>query len=170
MQLQDDGCRPNGLAADKDCQLATRHNRDPHPARFRGDDLMTDNPRRRLADHISGSPTFIGAGSALTGNLECGGDLVVAGSVNGDSTVRGSFTLSEGGRWEGRISAANAVVSGVIEGTLAVAEKLEIRETARLRGAVSARTIAVARGAVIEGDMAVTSGAPVVHYEEKRKG
>jgi cytoskeletal protein CcmA (bactofilin family) len=131
---------------------------------------MTDNPRRRLADHVSGSPTFIGAGSALTGNLECGGDLVVAGAVTGDSSVRGSFTLSEGGRWEGRISAANAVIAGVVEGTLSVAEKLEIRATARLRGAVSARTIAVARGAVIEGEMAVTSGTPVVHYEEKRKG
>ena len=130
---------------------------------------MTDTPRRRLADHVSSSPTFIGAGSALTGNLECGGDLVVAGSVNGDSTVRGSFTLSEGAQWEGRISAANAVISGELEGTLVVAEKLEIRATARLRGAVSARSIAVARGAVIEGDMAVTSGQPVVHYEEKRK-
>jgi cytoskeletal protein CcmA (bactofilin family) len=56
-----------------------------------------------------------------------------------------------------------------VEGTLVVAEKLEIRATARLRGALSARSIAVARGAVIEGEMAVTSGAPVVHYEEKRK-
>lgn len=130
---------------------------------------MTDNPRRRLADHVSSSPTFIGAGSALTGNLECGGDLVVAGSVKGDSTVRGSFTLSEGGHWEGRIEAANAVVSGEVQGTLIVADKLEIRASARLRGALSARSIAVARGAVIEGDMAVTSGAPVVHYEEKRK-
>ena len=131
--------------------------------------LMTDTPRRRLADHVSSSPTFIGAGSALTGNLQCGGDLVVAGSVNGDSTVRGSFTLSEGGRWEGRISAANAVIAGEVEGTLNVADKLEIRATARLRGALSARSIAVARGAVIEGEMAVTSGAAVVHYEEKRK-
>ncbi|HTJ19635.1 MAG TPA: polymer-forming cytoskeletal protein [Steroidobacteraceae bacterium] len=131
--------------------------------------LMTDTPRRRLADHVSSSPTFIGAGSALTGDLQCGGDLVVAGSVHGDSTVRGSFTLSEGGRWEGRISAANAVVAGEVEGTLNVADKLEIRATARLRGALSARSIAVARGAVIEGEMAVTSGAAVVHYEEKRK-
>ena len=84
--------------------------------------------------------------------------------------MRGSFTLSEGGRWEGRIQAANAVIAGEVQGTLVVAEKLEIRDTARMRGAVSARSIAVARGAVIEGDMAVTSGAPVVHYEEKRKG
>jgi cytoskeletal protein CcmA (bactofilin family) len=131
---------------------------------------MTDTPRRRLADHVSGSPTFIGAGSVLTGNLDCGGDLVVAGAVNGDSRIRGSFTLSEGGRWEGNIQAANAVVAGEVHGSLAVSEKLEIRSTARLRGALSARTIAVARGAVIDGEMAVTSGAPVVHYEEKRKG
>src|SRR5262245_46096825 len=130
---------------------------------------MTDNPRRRLTDRVSSSPTFIGASSALTGNLECGGDLVVAGSVNGDSSERGSVTLSEGGRREGRIQAANAVVAGEVEGPLQVAEKLEIRATARLRGALSARSIAVARGAVIEGEMAVTSGAPVVHYEEKRK-
>ena len=26
----------------------------------------------------------------------------------------------------------------------------------------------VAKGAIIEGDMAVTSGSPVVHFEEKR--
>src|ERR1700754_600341 len=130
---------------------------------------MTDTPRRRLADHVSGSPTFIGGGSALTGNLECGGDLVVAGSVHGDSTVCGSFTLSEGGRWEGRIHAANAVVAGEVQGTLMIDEKLEIRASARVRGALSARSIAVARGAVIEADMAVTSSAPVVHYEEKRK-
>ena len=130
---------------------------------------MTDTPRRRLADHVSSSPTFIGAGSALTGNLQCGGDLVVAGSVNGDSTVRGSFTLSEGGRWEGRIACANAVIAGEVEGTLSVTDKLEIRASARLRGALSARSIAVARGAVTEGEMAVTSGQPVVHYEEKRK-
>lgn len=129
---------------------------------------MPDSPHRRLVDRISSSPTFVGAGSALTGNLECGGDLVVAGSVNGDSNVRGSFTLSEGGRWEGSIRAANAVIAGEVHGTLAVTEKLEIRSTARLRGALSARTIAVARGAVIDGEMAVTSGAPVVHYEEKR--
>ena len=50
-----------------------------------------------------------------------------------------------------------------------VSEKLEIRKTARIRGSVRARTIAVAQGAVIDGDMAVTSGAPVVHFEEKRK-
>ena len=131
---------------------------------------MTDTPRRRLADRVSSSPTFVGVGSKVTGDLECAGDLVVGGFVHGDGSVRGAFTLSEGARWEGRVQATNAVVAGEVQGAVCVAEKLEIRNTARIRGSVSGRSIAIAQGAVIEGEMAVTSGAPVVHYDEKRKG
>lgn len=130
---------------------------------------MTDTPRRRVTDRISSSPTFIGVGTKLTGNLVCEGDLIVGGSVAGDSIVRGSFTLSEGGRWEGRLQVKNAVIAGEWHGEIEATEKLEIRKSARIRGAVTARSIAVARGAVIDGEMAVTSGAPVVHYDEKRQ-
>jgi cytoskeletal protein CcmA (bactofilin family) len=130
---------------------------------------MSETPRRRLADRTSVSPTFIGGGSTLTGNLACEGDLVVGGQVNGDGAVRGAFTLSEDGHWEGKIQATNAVIAGQVMGTVQVSEKLEIRKTARIRGIVIARTIAIAQGAVVDGEMSVTSGAPVVSYEEKRK-
>lgn len=129
---------------------------------------MAEEPRRRLADRVSTSPTFIGAGTTLSGDLDCNGDLVVAGSVRGDSRVRGTFTLAEGGRWEGGIEAVSGVIAGEIEGGIIASEKLEIRKTARIRGVVRARSIAVAQGAVIDGEMAVTSRAPVVHFEEKR--
>jgi cytoskeletal protein CcmA (bactofilin family) len=130
---------------------------------------MSDE-RRRVSDRTSSSPTFVGAGSKLTGNLECEGDLVVGGAVRGDSIVRGLFTLSEGGRWEGTIQATNAVVAGEIEGAVSANEKLEVRKSARIRGTVSARTIAISKGAVIDGEVSVVSGTPVVHYDEKRKG
>ena len=126
-------------------------------------------PRRRATDRQANSPTLVGAGSRFVGDLECGGDLVVGGHMRGDGAVRGALTLSEGGQWEGQIQASSAMIAGEIEGSIAVSEKLEIRKTARIRGAVRARTIAVAQGAVIDGDMSVTSGAPVVHFEEKRK-
>ena len=131
---------------------------------------MAETPRRRLADRVSSSPTFVGAGSKFTGNLECDSDLVVGGAVFGDGVVRSAFTLSDGGRWEGRIQSTNAVIAGEVQGSVVVSEKLEIRATARIHGSVQARVIAIARGAVIDGDMAVTSGAPVVHYDEKRNG
>lgn len=129
---------------------------------------MAEAPRRRLADRVSTTPTFIGSGSRFTGDLECDSDLMVGGSVVGDGDVRGALTLSDGGRWEGEIRAGNAVIAGEIEGSVTIAEKLELRATARIKGSLKARTIAVAKGAIIEGDMAVTSGSPVVHFEEKR--
>jgi len=129
---------------------------------------MSDTPRRRLTDKANGSPTFIGAGSIMTGDLQCQGDLVVAGNVTGDCICRGSFTLADGASWDGRLQANNAVIAGQVQGSLMIAEKIEIRKSARIRGSVSARSIAVAQGALIEGDLAVTSGAAVVRYEEKR--
>lgn len=131
---------------------------------------MADTPRRRLADRVSSSPTFIGSGSKFTGDLECASDLVVGGNVQGDGAVGGALTLSEGGSWIGEVRAGNAVIAGDVEGSVTVAEKLELRATARVRGSLKARSIAVAKGAIIEGDMAVTSGKPVVHFEEKRGG
>jgi len=130
---------------------------------------MADTPRRRLADRVSSSPTFIGSGSKFTGDLECQSDLVVGGSVVGDGEVHGALTLSEGGTWEGEIRAGNAVIAGQVAGSVTVGEKLELRSTARIRGSLKARSIAVAKGAIIEGDMAVTSGKAVVHFEEKRE-
>lgn len=129
---------------------------------------MTETPRRRLTDKVSGSPTFIGAGAIMSGDLQCQGDLVVAGDVTGDCIVRGSFTLADGASWDGRLQADHAIIAGKVTGSLMIAEKIEIRKSARIRGSVSARSIAVAQGAVIEGDLAVTSGASVVRYEEKR--
>lgn len=129
---------------------------------------MADAPRRRLADKVSASPTFVGAGTSLTGELQCEGDLVVAGLVNARATVRGAFTLAEGGEWTGGVRAANAVVAGNVDGALLINEKLEIRKSARIRGTVQAKSIAIAQGALIEGEMSVTSGEPVVMFEEQR--
>jgi cytoskeletal protein CcmA (bactofilin family) len=125
-------------------------------------------PRRRTSDKTSSTPTFIGVGTELEGLLKCGGDLVVGGHVKANCSIAGAFTLSEGASWEGQLHAANAVIAGEVFGEIVIAEKLEIRKTARIRGSVSARSIAVAQGALIDGAMAVTSGAPVVTYEEKR--
>lgn len=131
---------------------------------------MSDTPRRRISDKASSTPTFVGVGTELVGTLRCHGDLVVGGQAQADCIVGGAFTLSEGGAWEGRLQAANAVIAGHVVGDILVTEKLEIRKTARIRGSVTARSIAVAQGALIDGAISVTSGSPVVTFEEKREG
>jgi hypothetical protein len=37
-----------------------------------------------------------------------------------------------------------------------------------IRGRVSARTVAIAKGAIVDGEIEVTSGTPVMQFEEKR--
>jgi cytoskeletal protein CcmA (bactofilin family) len=131
---------------------------------------MADTPHRRITDRAGSSPTLIGTGSTFTGNLDCGGDLVVSGNFVGDTRVAGSLTLADTGHWQGSVVASAAVVAGEIRGDLTITDKLEIRKTARIRGTIRARTIAIATGAVIDGDMSVTSNIPVVHFDEKRNG
>jgi cytoskeletal protein CcmA (bactofilin family) len=129
---------------------------------------MSTPPRRRIVDAISPSPTFIGAGTTLVGDLRCEGDLAVAGDVTGDAQLQGSFTLSQGAQWLGNVAARNAVLAGDVQGSVDCVDKLEIRQSARVHGAVRARSIAIAEGAVIDGEMSVTSSAPIVRYQEKR--
>lgn len=126
-------------------------------------------PARRFMDRHAGGPTLIGDGSEVRGDLICKGDLAVSGSVLGDGDVQGSVTLADNAYWQGGMRAANAVLAGRVEGHVFIQEKLEIRKTARINGSVSAKIIAIAEGAVIEGDIQVLGNTPVVRFQEKRE-
>lgn len=130
---------------------------------------MAEEPRRRLLDSVSGSPTFLGEHSRFVGNLTSSGAFVLCGHVKGDGQIEGTLNLAVSGHWEGRVQAMQAVVAGRVTGDLIVDEKLEVGQTAVIRGSVKARTIAIARGAVVDGDITVTSGAPITRFEERRK-
>lgn len=129
---------------------------------------MNRTLKRRLIDQIGDSPTFVAEGSRLTGDLETSGPLVMCGAVRGDGRVGGALHMSAAAEWHGEIHAAAAVVAGHITGRLVVEDKLEVGATAVLRADIVARSIAVAKGAVIDGVVTVTSGEPVVQFEEKR--
>lgn len=129
---------------------------------------MNDSHKRRLIDSIGESPTFVAEGVRLTGDLETPGPLVVCGVIRGDGRVQGMLRMSVTAQWEGEIHARAAVVAGRITGKLVVEDKLEIGSSAVLRADIVARSIAVAKGAVIDGSVTVTSGEPVVEFEEKR--
>lgn len=131
---------------------------------------MSETQRRRLIDQIGDSPTFVAPGSRLTGDLETAGPLVVCGAVRGDGHVGGALSMAARSEWQGEVHARAAVIAGRLTGKLVVQEKLEVGATAVIRADIVARTIAVARGAVIEGEVTVTSGEPVIRFEEKRAG
>ena len=127
-----------------------------------------DTQRRRTLDQLGNAPTFVATGSRISGDLETAGPLVVCGAVRGDGRVGGALNMAATSEWDGEVHARAAVIAGRLSGRLVVDEKLEVGATAVIRADIVARTIAIARGAVIEGAVTVTSGQPVIRFDEKR--
>jgi len=131
---------------------------------------MSDVPKRRLIDQLGSSPTFVAAGCQLTGDLETAGPLVVCGAIRGDGRVGGALSMAARSQWDGEIHAQAAVIAGRICGKLVIEEKLEIGASAVIRADIVARSIAIAKGAVVDGEVTVTGSEPILRFEEKRSG
>lgn len=126
--------------------------------------------KHRLMDQIQASeaPTFVTAGSRVTGDVETAGPMVLCGSVRGDGRVGGLLRMAVSAAWEGEVHARAAIIAGRLTGRLVVDEKLEVGATAVIRADIVARSIAIAKGAVIDGTVTITSGEPVTEFREKR--
>jgi len=129
---------------------------------------MNDLPRRRFFDRISASPSVLTGGSRVQGDVETKGPLMLAGHVIGDGRIEGELTIGPDAHWEGNVYAERALVSGKVTGSIVVSGKIEISRSAVIRGRVSARSIAMARGATVEGEVAVTGTEPIVEFEDRR--
>jgi cytoskeletal protein CcmA (bactofilin family) len=129
---------------------------------------MSDTPHRRITDKSNGPPTVIGAGVSFRGDIIAPGAVMLSGNVHGDGDVGGMLSIARGAHWEGQVRARSAVIAGKLIGSILVEDRLEVGAAAVIKGQVSAKSLAIARGAVIEGDIMVTSGEPIVQFVEKR--
>ncbi len=125
--------------------------------------------RRRIRDSSGGPTTYIAPSTKIVGTVTGQGPYVFCGVVEGDCDINGPVTIAEGSRWLGTLRATDVIVAGTVEGDVVARQRVEIAGTARVSGSLSGNSIAVAEGAVIEGEIKVTSGAPPVKFEEKRQ-
>jgi cytoskeletal protein CcmA (bactofilin family) len=130
---------------------------------------MNESRRRRIRDRSSGTATLISEGCKITGVITGNCDFQVNGEVEGDCEIDSTLTLARGGLWKGTIRAENVIVSGHVEGDILASGRVEITDTAKITGTVSAQAIAVAEGAVVEGVMKTTSQQEPVGFVEKRQ-
>jgi cytoskeletal protein CcmA (bactofilin family) len=129
---------------------------------------MSELPRRRWIDRLGSAPSLLTSGSTITGDIETAGPLLVNGTITGDGRVDGELVIAPGAIWLGDVQARNAVVGGAITGNLRIADKLEIGAKASIRGNVTAKRLAIAQGAIVEGEIRVTGNEPIVRFEERR--
>jgi cytoskeletal protein CcmA (bactofilin family) len=125
--------------------------------------------KRRIQDAAKGPATYIAASTKVVGTITGQGAFVFCGTVEGDCDINGPLTLAEGGHWRGTLKAIDIVVAGTVEGDVIAKQRVEISGTARVSGSLSGNSIAVAEGAIIEGEIKVTSGESPVTFQEKRQ-
>ncbi len=129
---------------------------------------MNETPRRRLLDRLGGTPSLLAEGCIIVGDVETPGALICGASVRGFGRIDGELSLAASARWDGDIVAHRAAIAGQINGSITVSDRLEIAASAVIRGRVAARSIAMARGATIDGDITVTGSEPPFEFDEKR--
>ncbi len=130
---------------------------------------MNDPQTRRLRDKPTGPATLISDGCKISGVITGDCDFLINGEIDGDCDLVGTVTIAKNGLWRGAIKAGNVIIAGHVDGDIVADDKVEITETARISGTVSAEAIAVAEGAIVEGIMKTTGKTDPVEFVEKRK-
>jgi cytoskeletal protein CcmA (bactofilin family) len=131
---------------------------------------MSDFRKRRLQDKAIGPATLISEGCKVTGLISGNGNFLVSGEIDGECELTGSLTISPSGVWKGTINTTSIVVAGTVEGDIVATGRVEISDTARISGTVIGEAIAVAEGAVVQGNMKTTGKTDPVEFVEKRGG
>src|SRR5260221_6394280 len=125
--------------------------------------------KRRMQDSNHGPKTYVAPGTKIVGTIQGKGSYVFCGTIEGDCDISGPLTLAEGGRWKGTIKATDIVIAGTVEVDVIGEQRVEIAGTARVTGSLARHSIAVAEGAIIEGDIKVKSGTAAVTFPEKHR-
>jgi cytoskeletal protein CcmA (bactofilin family) len=125
--------------------------------------------KRRVRDTAAGPATFVTKPTTIVGTITGSGPFVFCGTGEGDCDIDGTVTLAEGAHWRGTLRATDIVVAGTVEGDVQARQRVEIAGTARVTGSLAGHSIAVAEGAIIEGEIKVASGELPLKFKEKRE-
>ena len=124
--------------------------------------------KRRILDSATGPATYVTPATTIVGQVKGSGPYVFAGRVEGDCDIDGPATLAAGGSWQGTMRATDLIIAGEVDGDVIASDRVEVAGTARISGSLSGNSIAVAEGAVIDGEIKVTSESEPQSFAEKR--
>ena len=99
----------------------------------------------------NGSVNLIGAGTQITGDINCAGDVRIDGTLTGNIITSGKFVLGPQGLVEGNVTCSNADISGEIKGVLKINELLQLKASAKIKGDIITAKLSIESGAVFNG-------------------
>jgi cytoskeletal protein CcmA (bactofilin family) len=110
---------------------------------------MSDGELEATGSEVPAAPV-LAAGARFQGLLLLHGAARLDGSVVGDVLGADRLYIGPQGRVEGRVEAGEVVVAGVVEGQVCARRRLELCQTARVRGQIETPRLALADGSLLE--------------------
>ena len=126
------------------------------------------NNYRRTLDSVMRFTSAIGENTTINGQFSGGENIMVRGTVKGDSDIKGMIVIMASGCWIGHLVADVIVVGGRVEGNIEAREKLEIVAGGHIVGDVCSPVISMETGAIHEGRLHMQATTQLQTFEEKR--
>lgn len=123
----------------------------------------------RSLDSVIRYTSMVGEHTTFHGSFHGGENIVVRGTVHGESDIQGAIVIAEGGRWFGHLGADVVVVVGYVEGDITAREKIELMNHAHVKGNLHSGIIAIETGAVHEGRIDMQRVEKLSRFTEKRE-
>lgn len=109
--------------------------------------------------NIEDAETVIGDGASIEGTIRSDRSIRVFGAVQGELESKQRVVVEESGKVSARITAEHVTVLGQVDGSIECSGRLEIASSARVAGEVSATTLVIQEGAVVEGNLRMSTMA-----------
>jgi cytoskeletal protein CcmA (bactofilin family) len=101
--------------------------------------------------------TLVGAKTEIKGDITFSGGLRIDGKIRGNITAKGdansTLVLSENAQIVGNVVAPHIISNGMIKGSVRASERIELQPKAEIAGDVYYKTLEMALGAVINGNL-----------------
>ncbi len=105
--------------------------------------------------------TVIGKSITIRGELSGSEDLFLDGTIDGSVTVpEGRITIGPNGRVKANLVARDVVIFGQVSGNVQASSSVDLRQSATLKGDITAARLAIEENATIQGKADLTRGVP----------
>ncbi len=132
-----------------------------------GNSQNKNNPEPRRKN--MGQTAIIGQSIHIKGELTGNEDLTIDGTVEGNIELKeNNLTIGPNGNIKADINAKTVTITGEAQGNVTAEEKVEIRETGKLRGNIVAPRVVIADGAFFKGSVEMERKSTLVKEKQLR--
>lgn len=112
------------------------------------------------------SVNILSEGSELEGHLNSEHDVRIGGYLSGTVATKAKLIVSDHGQIHGDVKAMQVDIAGKVEGNVFVKQRAVLRTGAVIEGNISAKTLVVEEGAIINGLCRMSDDALVTPSDE----